>query len=139
MYLFNALEILDHPTLHYNTVFGTEQYQHFPQGKMYYFPGMNRHACHDGRRAEPARFVPSNQDNCAQIYPRPAPEVMTARNRLWDDILRHPNPTEAIEQCMKLLTDDVEDMYRPRNEAEEEQSVRKQGQQGEDVVGPEAR
>lgn len=104
---------------------------------MYYYPVRKPRVHHDGRRADPARFVPPHPDTWAQIYPRPSPEVMTAHNRLWDAILRHPNPIEAINQCMELLTDGVEDIHRPRNEVKEEQNGHEEGQQDEHVVGPE--
>jgi hypothetical protein len=102
---------------------------------MYHYPALIPHVRHSGRRAGPAQFAPQRHPQAH--LPPVTPEMMKVHNRLWETILRHPNPIEAMNQCMELLTDDVEDFQRPQNEVEEEQNGREGGQQGGHVVGPE--
>ena len=92
---------------------------------------------HGGRYGNPAHFVPPHPDTWRQVYGTPSPALMSAHNRLWHTILTHPNPLEAINQCMELLTDGNEEFPRPQNEVEEEQNGREGGQQGGHVYAPE--
>lgn len=102
---------------------------------MYYLPVMNPHFRHGGRHAGPVRLVPQAYPQAwPQAYSHLTPELVQAHNRLWDTILRHPNPEEAINQCMELLTDNIEGGHRPWNEVEEEQNEYEGGQQGDHVV-----
>lgn len=102
----------------------------------FYYPTLIPNVRRGGRYADSAHFAPPHPHTWAQVYPRPTPELMQAHNRLWDTILRHLNPMEAMNQCMELLLDDVEGANCPHNDVEEEQNGC-EGEQQDGHVGSE--